>query len=101
MTQKTITKAELEKLIRESINEQIGRRGWSVEADNQHAKDVEEQYIQRQQACIREIQSLVKEFVAIQNTNFKKIKSPKLDKLAWKIEEVFEKELGRMRREPS
>ena len=100
MTQK-ITKTELENLIREALNEQIGRRGWSVEADNQYAKDVEQQYVQRQLACIREIQSLIKEFVAIQNTNFKKIKSPKLDKLAWKIEEVIEKEIGRMRREPS
>lgn len=95
-----ITKTELENLIRESVNEQIGRRGWSVEADNQIAKDLEEQYLQKQQACIREIQSLIKEFVAVQNMNFRKIKSPKLDKLAWKIEEVIEKEIGRMRREP-
>lgn len=85
----------LESLIRELVSnvmaEQLNR--------NQHSLDLEEQYLQRQKQLLQEIKSLTREFVKIQNMNFNKLHSSELNELAWEIEEVFKKELGKMFRD--
>lgn len=90
MTQR-ITKTQLKEMIQETINEQLNR--------NQHSLDLEEQYLQRQKQLLQEIKSLTREFVKIQNMNFNKLHSSELNELAWEIEEVFKKELGKMFRD--